>query len=127
MKQEAKDGIIGKVRASWQFRAEQYTRGNATVAGAILLGVLKRKPHKPPAIGSKAAINTDGMVYASYMAPDGTLHRYYPICHADQLRDTFRDLADKLKLDDKDRLAMFDEVKKWIVKDFRAKPDEDLF
>lgn len=127
MKQEAKDVILGKVRAGWQFRAEQYTRGNQSLAGAILLGVLKRTPHKPPAIGHKAAVNSDGYVFASYVDGDGKFHKARAVCYVDQLRDTFRDLADKLKLDDADRAAMFAEIKKWIVKDYRAKSDENLF
>ena len=126
MTDRAKD-IIGGVRESWQFRAEQLTRGNETAVGMILLAVLNRRPHKPPAVGHKAIIGSNSRVYASYMHRNGRVEHYVPICTVADLTTMFRRLADALKLDDADRVAMFNEVKKWIVKDYRAKSDENLF
>ena len=127
MSQADADLIRAKLHASWQFRAEQFTRGNQTAMGAIVLAVLRRRPHEPPAIGGKAVIGRDGWVYASYLNAASTYEAVRAVCSVADLTNNFRRLADALKLTDTERKEMFDEVKKWIVRDFRAVSDENLF
>jgi hypothetical protein len=119
--------IRDKIRATWQFRAEEATQGNESKLGAILLGVLKRSPHKPPAYGSKAAIGTDDKVFADYLDRAGIYHKAAYVCDVGELVVNFRGLADHLKLNDKDRKEMFDALRKWIVKDYRAVSDVNLW
>jgi hypothetical protein len=40
------------------------------------------------------------------------------------IRDDFRRLADFLKLDDGERVELFDELRKWVAIDMRADHDE---
>jgi hypothetical protein len=121
------DFIRDKVRATWQFRAEEATQGNGSKLGAILLGVLHRTPHQPPAYGSKAAITTDDKVFCDYLDQSGVYHRAAYVCEVGELVSNFRGLADHLKLTDAERKEMFAELRKWIVKDYRAVSDVNLW
>lgn len=107
-------------RATWQYRAIARLRANQTLPGAILLGVLDKSYRvQPPRVGRQGEIDAGGQVFAPYQSADGKLWAQMPLCHIDDLIMAFRRLADDLKLDDKDRTAMFQAIRQWIAKDAR--------
>ncbi len=106
---------------TWRLRAIAATRGNQTLLGTILIAVLQKSIlHNPPRFGRQCVITRDGQVFAPYQGKDLKFNSAAFVCTADELRDGFRDLADKLKLNDADRAEMFGELRKWVQKDFRA-------
>jgi len=106
---------------TWQYRAIAKTKANQTVIGAVLLAVLGKATSHPPRFGAGAVITPEGMVMALFQ--DRTLKKTLaPISPIGEFVDTFRRLADDLKLGDADRIAMFSEVRKWIIKDDRTEP-----
>lgn len=107
---------------SWQARAIQLTGGNRTMAGAVILAMLGRATTRPH-FGRQGFIDAQGIVRSSLVARHTGWHPNVPICDKITLRDTFRKIADELKLSDQDRIAMFDELKKWIAKDLSAHYD----
>lgn len=107
-------------RATWQYRCIQRLRSNETLPGAILLGVLDKSYRvHPPRVGREGEIGPDGTVYAGYQDKSGKLHAQMKFCHIDDLIMAFRRLADELKLDDKDRTALFDAIRRWVARDAR--------
>lgn len=107
-------------RATWQYRTIAHLRGNQTIAGCILLAALGRVASNPPTFGLHAVIDADGYVFSDFVDRSRQVREAIPICSAEQLAHKFRDVADELKLDDDDRTALFDEIRKWISKDLRA-------
>lgn len=113
-------------RASWQFRAIQRTRGNQTLIGTILLAVLDKSYRlSAKRFGRQAEIAPDGTVYAPYQAADGSLHPQMAVCNIQDMIQSFRRLADALKLSDNERIEMFQKLRQWIVKDARILKDFD--
>lgn len=112
------------VGVNWKSRAIALLHGNKSMTGCLLIAVLGRKVN-PPCI-APANIETgyprilkDGRVQFLYKA---TLQSewafdYEPVI---EMRDRFRHLADALDLSDSDRIAMFDELKRFLVKDERV-------
>lgn len=107
-------------RQSWQFRCIEATRGNQTRLGTMLLAILGRNAKHPPKFGPGCVISLDGYVFANFVDRQGIVHAAQCVCSVGQMNDGFRLLADSLKLDDADRIALFDEVRKWVYKDERA-------
>lgn len=109
----------------WQHRAVRETGGNTTLMGCYVLAVLGwQHGRKPPRFGKTARIDKDGVVWSNMQTKE---HNIYPDHCLGPLRDivdSFRGLADHLKLNDDERVAMFDELKKWFVKDERAVSEE---
>lgn len=107
-------------RQTWQYRAIKLLRGNQTLVGTILLAVLD-KSHLLTAkrVGREGEIGPDGTVYAPYQAADGSLHPQMALCNIQDLIDSFRRVADRLKLSDSDRKDMFDKLRRWVARDAR--------
>lgn len=108
-------------RDSWQYRAIEATKGNQSQLGAILLAVLGRAPKHPPRFHGLASITSDGFVMCDFTGRDGNYRYSALVCDTSDLVRNFRGLADHLKFSDAERTAMFDEVRKWISLDYRAK------
>ncbi len=105
----------------WQYRAVKETGGNSTLMGMFVLAILGwQHGRKPPRFGSRAVINKDGIVIAHAQNAEGTKFRNQNLGHVQNVTDSFRGLADRLKLNDKERMEMFEELRKWFVHDERA-------
>lgn len=116
-----------RYETSWKGRAEQHTKGNATQLGAILIAVLGRRPLRPPMFTGLAVIDRQGIVRCDFTNKNGYELKHCPIMDVLDLANQFKSLADVLKLSDDERKEMFTELKKWIVRDVRAKSDENTF
>ena len=69
-------------------------------------------------------IMRNGTIAADIVPKEGGKLWKQPVFQNTQrMQDVLRWLADKIKLDDKDRVALFDCAKKWIVADWRVGPN----
>jgi len=107
---------------TWQDRAIALTGGNKSAPGTVLLAMLGRST-KRPHFGREGYIDAQGMVRSSMVHATKGWFPNVPICDKITLRDTFRKIADELKLSDVDRVAMFGELKKWLTRDDSAAYD----
>lgn len=112
--------------ASWQYKAIVATRGNQTLLGTILLQLIGKAAKHPPQIVSLATVDEAGLTWAVLRKQHGAEVAEGLVCLGliGDIRDEFRRLADYLKLDDTERLELFDELKKWVEVDLRAAHDE---
>lgn len=123
----AAEAARDRYEKSWKGRAERHTRGNETRLGAILICVLGRKPLRPPMFEGLAVIDTRGIVHCTFINKNGYRLPMMPAMEVVDLVREFNTLADQLKLTDDERKEMFTELRKWIVRDRRAKSDENTF
>lgn len=113
--------IVPEKYEAWQHRAVKMTGGNTTNMGCFVLAILGwQHGRKPPRFGSKAAIDAEGMVFSNCQDKDGKMYKSECLGHLSHITDSFKGLADKLKLNDLERIEMFDELRKWFVHDERA-------
>lgn len=108
--------------ASWQYKAIVATRGNQTMLGAILLQVIGKQAKNPPRITGTASVDAEGLCWTLLLAQHGTEVAEGLVClgYIGEIVDEFRRLADFLKLDDAERIELFDELRKWVSVDLRA-------
>jgi hypothetical protein len=89
--------------------------------GCFVLAILGwQHGRKPPRFGKVAVINKDGMVITNMQDKHGGIHPKHSLGDVQAVIDSFRGLADHLKLNDDERKAMFAELNKWFVHDERA-------
>ena len=111
---------------TWQRRAIRATMGTATQEGdglmlCFVLAVLGLQSGvKPPRFGRVGRIDADGLLYSNMQDSNYKIYRDHCLGPVDTVVDNFRGLADHLKLEDWERLEMFDAFKKWIFHDARA-------
>lgn len=75
---------------------------------------------------SAGRIDKSGRVVADYGNKNGTITKDMVVYRNDiQYRDAMRHLADRLKLNDQERLEFFTCVKRWLVADRRLDPTMD--
>lgn len=81
---------------------------------------------RAPFLSSAGKVAKSGAVVADIVQRDGTIIKQ-AVLYANELalRDDFRRLADRLKLDDADRQEMFKAVQRWVVADTRLDPNFD--
>ena len=113
--------IIG---ASWKQRAIALLHGNQCATGALVVAILGRKVNPPcfavaSVQGGYPRILKNGNVKLLFKA---TLNAPWKFVEepVEQFRDRFRHLADALDISDQERIAMFEELKKFIVHDERV-------
>lgn len=104
---------------SWQYRAVRGSLGTTT--GLIVLAMLAKQPRVGPALGQNCDILTDGKVMTKVRR--GGVWQRDVIGTVESVRDNLRRLADKCKFSDADRTALFDELKKWVRRDYRARSE----
>jgi hypothetical protein len=102
----------------WKFRVVRASL--VTTTGCVVRAMLLRVPKVGPAFGRTCDITMDGYI-ESIIRIDGRWRPPVRIGTVAAVRDNLRRLADHCKLDDKDREALFEEFRKWIRRDHRAK------
>lgn len=113
--------VIVAPKDSWQRRAVEKTGGNQTLMGCFVLAILGwQHGRKPPRFGRVARITKDGLVVTHMQDKEWNIHRNHVLGPVETVVDNFRGLADELKLNDIDRLHMFEELRKWFLKDDRV-------
>lgn len=89
--------------------------------GPMVRAVLGKNQRKGPRLSYEATIAENGMVYAGLMHDNDLISIAHPLGDVIALRDEFRRLADHCRLNDTERLELFDLLKKWMGKDLRPK------
>jgi hypothetical protein len=137
---ELEKNIAFDLRASWQARVLSEAKG---LTGAVVLSVLAHsfdeamptllaivfpgfKSITAPFLSSAARVDKTGAVVADMVTRNGSILKdavLYPT--ETKLRDDFRQLADRLKLSDPDRIELFKCVQRWVVADRRLDPTFD--
>lgn len=87
------------------------------------MAMLARVPRLADAYGDTADIWPDGRVATMVRRRGVWGDKPEVIGTIIAVRDNVRRLADHCKLSDKDRLALFEELRKWIRRDCRAKSE----
>lgn len=134
------DHLAFDLRASWQARALAETGGHMA---AVLLSVLSHNFDEAmpallaivfpgftsisaPFYCSAGKVDKTGRVVADVVTKHGEVVKDSKVFEDEmQLRDAFRRLADRLKLNDADRIEMFKCVQRWVVADRRLDPTFD--
>lgn len=79
---------------------------------------------RPPFYSSAGKIMKGGEVAADLVGTDLAITRNAQVFkNRSEMEGAFRTLADELKLDDTDRKALFEVVRRWIVADFGRDPN----
>lgn len=108
-------------RKSWQYRAITYAHGNKSELGALIIAIMGRTVNPPCFHPGGAKITAEGIVIGLFrkeLGQDWQPRKIYENVQA--FTDIFRGLADALDLNDGERLAMFEEVRKFIRTDERV-------
>lgn len=79
----------------------------------------------PPFLSSAGRISRSGRVIAQAVSADGQVAVLSLFDSTRHLESVFRNLADRLKLNDADRLGLFAAIGKWLVCDYRLDPTMD--
>lgn len=108
---------------TWQYKAVVATKGNQTLVGCILLALIDRQPRNGPRVETTATVDEKGFTFCGFTRRNG-VQGVVCIGTIQDIRDEFRRLADHLKLDDVERIELFDELKKWVAVDLRADHNE---
>lgn len=74
---------------------------------------------RPPQIVGHAAIAPSGRIIADVLEKSRRVRTHILYDNQDAMRADFGRLADKLKLNDFDRIELFDMLKRWLVRDYR--------
>lgn len=115
---------IEAARQSWVYRAIEATRGNQTQLGCILLSVIGKPCKSPPWFGPTCVITEDGIVIANFVDRHNTMHEARMVCDVADLVMNFRGLMEHIHASDAEIKDCFDQVRKWVAKDYRADHDE---
>lgn len=110
-------------RSTWQYKAIAATKGNQTRLGMIVLAILGIAPNNPPRlVCPTAVIDENGWIWSWFQMPSDRKGeaRHEPLCKVDKLRDGLNRIADEWQFTDAERIAMFDQARKWIERDERA-------
>jgi hypothetical protein len=110
------DDVFDESR-SWRWRVIRASMG--TTPGAIVMAMFAKVPQNGPAYGQTCDILPNGIVITPHRVA-GKWTEQRPIGSLIAVRDSMRRLADHCKLPDKERDALFEELRKWVRKDYRA-------
>lgn len=108
---------------NWKIRAVRAThnkRNQDLTMVCLLLAVLGWQAGFKPRFGRTATINKEGMVFTECVDGQGKNCGRQCLGHVEGIRDSFRGLADHLKLSDAECNEMFLELKRWFSHDARA-------
>ena len=140
---ELEKNVAFDLPGSWQVRAIAYLRGRPFHAvmlsviahtyeteGAIAVLTMADPDYcgrvPTPTLLSCGKVDKDGSIVADVGERDGSISKDQLIFTSKiQMRDIFRQLADRLKLNDADRIEMFKCAERWLVADRRYDPTFD--
>ena len=115
---------MNDIARGWQYRAIERCRGQQTMLGAVLIAIMGQVPRRPPMFDVRGAyIDQDGNVFVGGTNRHGEYVSSCPLGTVSDLGREFNRLADDLKFTDAERLDMFEGLRKWIVRDYRAKSE----
>lgn len=131
-----------ELRQSWQGRALALTETSAPKLCRVLMSVLADNYDETipfllhavfgscnvlaPFLCTSPKINKTGRIVADLITKYGTLQKNYVIFDDEtQMEGIFRKLADRLKLDDVERVDLFVAVRFWVKADQRLDPTFD--
>lgn len=123
--QFSKDNEVFDEANSWQYRTVRASLGTTT--GLIILSLLGKQPRVGVAILGEAEIGHDHVVRCKARDAEGNVYTRYPLGLVHDVRDNVRRLADHCRLGDTDRVALFDELRKWFIKDWRPQEINSAF
>lgn len=122
-----------KLRDTWQARALAESSGKTravvlivlfhaytTVIKTLLRVVFNLRDINPPFFSSHATIALNGKVVADLTERSGLVHPVAVYDSTDALNKDMRDLADRLKFTDPERLAFTAAIQKWVAADLRV-------
>lgn len=99
---------------------------NFDEAMPVMLALHNARGWGAPYLVSAAKIAKNGAVMADFVNNRGFKFKNQSVFVDERaMEGAFRKIADELKFDDSDRIAMFDAVKRWIVCDYRLDPTMD--
>jgi hypothetical protein len=129
------------LRASWQAKVLEGTKGPARM---VVMSVLAHTYDeavftlcaavfpdfdgslRPPFLTTAAKIDKEGRIVADMVDERGVIHKDTVLFPTEMsLRDSFRTLADRLKLNDVDRIELLKCAQRWVVADRRLDPTFD--
>ena len=113
-------------RKTWQFKTLSFCHDHPawTETGFILIAVMGRYKTPPYWHPRGMKINKKGEVFGLYKPNAGQPIQVARMFESvAELVEKFRRLADEAKLEDYERLALFGELKKWVVEDERARSE----
>ena len=106
---------------TWQYRALAYCHASQSQVGLFLIAMLGRKRLNGPTFHTYGyKITTDGRVLIPYRSGPNGQWRIENIWSVAAMVGLFRGLCEALKLTDAERIAMFDELRKFCISDARA-------
>lgn len=116
----------------WAHRALEHTRKTPMLVMIVsMIGAWKPThahfiPTEPDQFAPR--IDKDGQAWLTFVhqRPEGFVAERECLGPIEEVNDNFRRLADALKLDDPDRIAMFDALRAWFAKDDRATSEDQL-
>lgn len=108
-----------KARQHWKYRVVQATKGNTSLLGAVVLGILGKMARRPPWVAARATIGADGVVRAQCCDRNGREGFAALFTSVEDMAGQFSRLADELKLEDAERIELFQQVKLWCARDLR--------
>lgn len=115
-----KETLVDRAMQGWQARALVFTQGQKSQLGAILLAVTKNEPSRGPKFGPHAYILENGLIVTNMIDRNNIAHACVSVCTVGQYIHAFHGMADKLKLTDDERAAMFRLAREWIRDDYRV-------
>jgi hypothetical protein len=132
--------VVAETRESWQVRCLRHADG---VDRAVILSIFAHSYEdrrlltllyvvfgtiavKAPFLCSAGKIDKRGRVCADVITRYEILWKMQPLYENEIIfRDALRRLANRLKLDGRDRVKLFELARKWIVCDYRLDPTLD--
>ena len=94
----------------------------ATTTGLIIRAMLLRSPETGIRFGNTCDIEKDGCIWTQVNYANKS-HRWTKIGTVEDVRDNVRRVADTCKLDDVERTALFEELRKWVRRDYRIQQE----
>ncbi len=90
--------------------------------GAIFLQIIGKSAKHPPQIIGTASVDEDGLCWTLLRKSHGVEVAEGVVClgQIGDIVDEFRRLSDFLKLNDAERIELFEELRKWVAVDLRA-------
>lgn len=118
---------MDKTLNGWYARAIRETKGNQTQLGCLVIALGVEEPKNPPRFSTRGAtILADGqfIITAQTHARNHGLTSLGPV---ENVVGGLRNLADRLKLTDAERIELFDELRKFVRHDYRPEDQRGKF